>query len=149
MDEFSYLSHNAEQAGVTGVLPAVARIETGPISALRWGTESPRVVFLHGGGQNAHTWDTVVLGLGLPALAIDHREVWNRLYRYTLEDMPPERAFGRLKEFTFYFAKNFFFGHEMFKGIQKARNPEEIRAAADAFLAAGPQLSSSRGLPFS
>ena len=86
---------------------------------------------------------------GLPALEIDYLEVWNRLYRYTLEDMPPERAFGRLKEFTFYFAKNFFFGHEMFKGIQKARNPEEIRAAADAFLAAGPQLSSSRGLPFS
>ena len=29
------------------------------------------MVFLHGGGQNAHTWDTVILGLGLPALAID------------------------------------------------------------------------------
>ena len=28
-------------------------------------------MFLHGGGQNAHTWDTVILGLGLPALAID------------------------------------------------------------------------------
>jgi pimeloyl-ACP methyl ester carboxylesterase len=71
MDEFSYLSHNAEQAGVTEALPPVVRVDTGPISALRWGTESPRVVFLHGGGQNAHTWDTVVLGLGLPALAID------------------------------------------------------------------------------
>ena len=29
------------------------------------------MVFLHGGGQNAHTWDTVILGLGLPALAVD------------------------------------------------------------------------------
>jgi pimeloyl-ACP methyl ester carboxylesterase len=29
------------------------------------------VVFLHGGGQNAHTWDTVIVGLGLPALAVD------------------------------------------------------------------------------
>jgi len=86
---------------------------------------------------------------GLPPVPIDHREVWDRLYRYTLEDMPPERAFGRLKEFTFYFAKNFFFGHEMFKLIQKARNPEEIREAADRFMAAGPQLSPSRGLPFS
>ena len=28
-------------------------------------------MFLHGGGQNAHTWDTVILGLGEPALAID------------------------------------------------------------------------------
>jgi pimeloyl-ACP methyl ester carboxylesterase len=38
---------------------------------LKWGDDVPQVVFLHGGGQNAHTWDTVVLGLGLPALAID------------------------------------------------------------------------------
>ena len=28
-------------------------------------------MFLHGGGQNAHTWDTVILGLGVPALAVD------------------------------------------------------------------------------
>jgi pimeloyl-ACP methyl ester carboxylesterase len=28
-------------------------------------------VFLHGGAQNAHTWDTVALALGRPALAID------------------------------------------------------------------------------
>jgi pimeloyl-ACP methyl ester carboxylesterase len=71
VDEFAYLPQNAEQAGVSGPLPPVARIERGPISALRWGTEPVRAVFLHGGGQNAHTWDTVVLGLGLPALAID------------------------------------------------------------------------------
>ena len=29
------------------------------------------IVLLHGGGQNAHTWDNVVLSLGLPAAAID------------------------------------------------------------------------------
>ena len=46
-------------------------IESGPISALKWGDEPPQVVFLHGGGQNAHTWDTVILGLGVPALAVD------------------------------------------------------------------------------
>ncbi|MGI9124636.1 MAG: alpha/beta fold hydrolase [Mycobacterium sp.] len=71
VDEFIYLSENAADAGVSGPLPAVARIEDGPISGLRWGTDPVRVVFLHGGGQNAHTWDTVILGLGLPALAID------------------------------------------------------------------------------
>lgn len=71
MDEFTFLPDNAAQAGVTGPLPTVTRVEHGPISALRWGTEPVRVVFLHGGGQNAHTWDTVILGLGLPALAID------------------------------------------------------------------------------
>ena len=71
MDEFAYLPENAAQAGVSGPLPPVARIDRGPLSALRWGTEPVKVVFLHGGGQNAHTWDTVILGLGLPALAID------------------------------------------------------------------------------
>jgi pimeloyl-ACP methyl ester carboxylesterase len=75
LSEFSLLSENAEQAGVTGPLPDVERIEAdtpnGRISALRWGATPPRIVFLHGGGQNAHTWDTVIVGLGEPALAVD------------------------------------------------------------------------------
>ncbi|WP_418004123.1 alpha/beta fold hydrolase [Mycobacterium sp. PDNC021] len=71
LDEFGLLPENAEQIGATGPLPAVSRIEDGPISLLKWDTSEPEVVFLHGGGQNAHTWDTVILGLGLPALAID------------------------------------------------------------------------------
>ena len=71
LDEFALLAENAAQAGVTGALPEVSRVEHGPISALRWGSDPARVVFLHGGAQNAHTWDTVILGLGLPALAID------------------------------------------------------------------------------
>jgi pimeloyl-ACP methyl ester carboxylesterase len=68
--EFGLLHENAEQIGVTGPLPSVRRIDSGPISAIKWGDEPPQVVFLHGGGQNAHTWDTVI-GLGVPALAID------------------------------------------------------------------------------
>jgi len=86
---------------------------------------------------------------GLPRLEIDHAEVWERFYRYTLEDFPPDRAFGRLKEFTFYFSKNFFFGHEMDKGIQRAHTPEEIREAVLRFLATDPILSANEGLAFS
>ncbi|OBK93955.1 hydrolase [Mycobacterium asiaticum] len=71
LSEFDLLAENAEQAGVTGPLPPVERVHTGGISALRWGGSQPRVVFLHGGGQNAHTWDTVIVGLGEPALAVD------------------------------------------------------------------------------
>ena len=71
LDEFALLPENAEQIGTTGPLPTVTRIDDGPISMLKWGIAAPEVVFLHGGGQNAHTWDTVILGLGLPALAID------------------------------------------------------------------------------
>ena len=77
LSEFSLLAENAEQAGVTGPLPEAERVDLdipgtpeGRISALRWG-HTPRVVFLHGGGQNAHTWDTVIVGLGEPALAVD------------------------------------------------------------------------------
>ncbi|MDT5094595.1 MAG: hypothetical protein QOH60_3958 [Mycobacterium sp.] len=70
IDEFGLLEENAEQAGVHDI-PGVRRVDEGGISALKWGTDSPRVVFLHGGGQNAHTWDTVILGLGVPALAVD------------------------------------------------------------------------------
>ncbi|WP_322858230.1 alpha/beta hydrolase [Mycobacterium europaeum] len=75
LSEFSLLSENAEQARVTAPLPEVQRVEAGAgeskISALRWGGTPPRIVFLHGGGQNAHTWDTVIVGLGEPALAVD------------------------------------------------------------------------------
>jgi len=71
LNEFDLLAENAEQAGATGPLPEVQRIDAGPISALRWGGSAPRLIFLHGGGQNAHTWDTVIVGLGEPALAVD------------------------------------------------------------------------------
>jgi pimeloyl-ACP methyl ester carboxylesterase len=70
LDEFALLHENAEQAGVS-VIPSVRRIESGPISAIKWSDEPPEVVLLHGGGQNAHTWDTVILGVGRPALAVD------------------------------------------------------------------------------
>jgi pimeloyl-ACP methyl ester carboxylesterase len=75
-DEFAFLHENADEAGLPwNGPPSVRRVYTGTggqqVSALLWGQESPRVVLLHGGGQNAHTWDTVVLALGLPALAVD------------------------------------------------------------------------------
>jgi pimeloyl-ACP methyl ester carboxylesterase len=62
--------------GLSFVPPTVERVsvEVGPnqrVSALRWGTGEPELVLLHGGAQNAHTWDTVALALGRPLLAID------------------------------------------------------------------------------
>jgi esterase len=75
-DEFALLTENAEEAAVpAGTLQPVRRTTVstpaGRVSAIEWGDGRPQVVFLHGGGQNAHTWDTVVLGLGVPALALD------------------------------------------------------------------------------
>jgi pimeloyl-ACP methyl ester carboxylesterase len=50
---------------------AVATEDGRSISGLVWGEADPELVLLHGGSQNAHTWDTVALGLGRPLLAID------------------------------------------------------------------------------
>ena len=79
-DEFGLFHENVEEfdLAVTGP-PTVCRIETEvpdaggtrSVSALRWGDSSPELVLLHGGAQNAHTWDTVALALGRPLLAID------------------------------------------------------------------------------
>src|SRR3954466_6052028 len=41
------------------------------LSALVWGTGTPEIVLIHGGAQNAHTWDTVALALDRPLVAID------------------------------------------------------------------------------
>ncbi|HZE18030.1 MAG TPA: alpha/beta hydrolase, partial [Mycobacterium sp.] len=75
LSEFALLPENAEQAGVSGPLPGVQRVyvdrDDGKISPLCWGDRPPRVIFLHGGAQNAHTWDTVIVGLSEPALAVD------------------------------------------------------------------------------
>src|ERR1700712_4356830 len=75
-DEFSWLPENAAEAGVpAGRLLPVRRVGAGTahggLSALRWGDAPPALVLLHGGGQNAHTWDTVLAALGVPALAVD------------------------------------------------------------------------------
>ncbi|ORM33416.1 alpha/beta hydrolase [Williamsia sp. 1135] len=74
--EFDLLPDNANEIGLPpSPLPAVTRVGTEVdghlVSALKWTADSPRIVLLHGGGQNAHTWDSVLLALGVPALAID------------------------------------------------------------------------------
>ena len=76
-DEFSMFRENAAEWGLDWRgSPVVSRrfVEVSPgrrLSALVWGVGSPRVVFLHGGAQNAHTWDTVMLALGVPGVCID------------------------------------------------------------------------------
>ena len=75
-DEFALFHENAEEFGIpfTGP-PEVSRVtvETpgGAVSALEWGAATPDLVLVHGGAQNAHTWDTVALALGRPLAAID------------------------------------------------------------------------------
>ena len=75
-DEFAMFHENAEEYGIPYTPPAVRRegVDLGDgrrLSALVWGSAPPDLVFLHGGAQNAHTWDTVLLALGRPAVAVD------------------------------------------------------------------------------
>ena len=76
-DEFGMLGDNAAEAGLAlSALRPVTRksftlADGQTVSALAWGDAQPELVLLHGGGQNAHTWDTVALALGRPLLAVD------------------------------------------------------------------------------
>ncbi len=76
-DEFGLFHENAEEHGLSYDRPPVVRrvgVEVAPgraMSALVWGDGEPELVLLHGGAQNAHTWDTVALALGRPLVAID------------------------------------------------------------------------------
>jgi pimeloyl-ACP methyl ester carboxylesterase len=79
-DEFGLLHENAAEAGLEldpGAPPVVERVWiTGTpsgngLSAIVWGDGPPELVLLHGGAQNAHTWDSVALALDVPLVAID------------------------------------------------------------------------------
>ncbi len=76
-DEFGLFHENAEEFGLPYDGPPTVRREFvalpdgRTISALVWGTDDPEYVFLHGGAQNAHTWDTVAMALDRPLVAID------------------------------------------------------------------------------
>ena len=76
-DEFSMFHENAEEFGLPYDGPPTVRRESAEVepgrrlSALVWGDAEPELVFLHGGAQNAHTWDTVAMALGRPLVALD------------------------------------------------------------------------------
>jgi pimeloyl-ACP methyl ester carboxylesterase len=102
-DEFSFLADQAADAGIVGALPRGERLnltlEDGrTLSVLRYGDGPPVVTFLHGAGLNAHTWDTTILALGLPALAMDlpgHGDSsWRADAAYVARVLAPDVAAG-------------------------------------------------------
>jgi pimeloyl-ACP methyl ester carboxylesterase len=76
-DEFGLFHENASEHGLPFPAPPIVRrvdvrvSGARTVSALVWGQDPPEVVFVHGGAQNAHTWDTTIMALGRPAVAID------------------------------------------------------------------------------
>jgi pimeloyl-ACP methyl ester carboxylesterase len=76
-DEFGMLQDNAGEAGLAWTGPpavrrtAVSLPDGRLLSALVWGDGPSELVLVHGGAQNAHTWDTVALALHRPLVAVD------------------------------------------------------------------------------
>ncbi len=76
-DEFGLFHENAAEFGLPYVGPPQVKrefVEVEPgrrLSALVWGGGDPELVLIHGGSQNAHTWDTMAMALGRPLTAID------------------------------------------------------------------------------
>jgi pimeloyl-ACP methyl ester carboxylesterase len=76
-DEFGLFHENAAEYGLPYSGPPDVRrvdVEVSPgrkVSSLVWGTGPPELVLVHGGAQNAHTWDTVALAVDRPLVAVD------------------------------------------------------------------------------
>ncbi len=75
-DEFSLFHENVEEWGLDVEVPTVQRFFVAvdglrQLSGLRWGAGDPEMVLVHGGAQNAHTFDTVALALARPLIAFD------------------------------------------------------------------------------
>ncbi len=94
-DEFGLFHENAAEYGLAFDAPPTVRrvaVEVAPgrtLSALVWKNAEPELVLLHGGAQNAHTWDTVAMALDRPLVAID-------LPGHGHSDGPGPRAAGQL-----------------------------------------------------
>ena len=76
-DEFGLFADNASEVGLPYDAPPVVNRQfvvvddDRTVSALRWGSAAPELLLLHGGAQNAHTWDTMNLALQRPLVAVD------------------------------------------------------------------------------
>jgi tRNA-dihydrouridine synthase B len=64
--------------------------------------------------------------ISLPAIYVNFIDLITELFR-------PERRLGRLKEFTYYFAGNYKFGHLLSSRVQGSNSVEEARERANLF----------------
>ncbi len=78
----------------------------------------------------------------------DYLAIWRQMLAFVNEDFPPGKGIGRMKEFTGYFAKNFFFGHELARLSASAPNLVELEKRCVGFLEKNPQVALGRGLSF-
>ncbi len=75
-DEFALFHENIAEWDLDVTVPPVRRFFVAvdglrQVSGLQWGEATPELAMLHGGAQNAHTFDTVALALARPLVALD------------------------------------------------------------------------------
>lgn len=75
----------------------------------------------------------------------DLQEIWERHTRYVLEDFPEGKAFFRVKAFTRYFSRNFFFGHNLHSIALSSTSLDELRARTGEFFSRGPRVEDRPG----
>lgn len=68
----------------------------------------------------------------------DPAAVWDRLRACIEDDFTPAKAFLRLRDFTFWYARNFRFGHTLHAAAQHAPDLPALRTRALAFLQTAP-----------
>ena len=116
-------------------LHLVAYLEDKPVATGRLRVAEAQI------GRMAVVQPWIFAGIAAGKPAVDYRDIWRRYYTYVNEDFPPEKAIGRIKEFTTYFARNFFFGHDLYRAVLSSPTLDTARERAEAFLKAEPQLS--------
>jgi len=86
-----------------------------------------------------------VYGMDLPAPDVRLPRLYEEFVEALQERFQPERRLGRLKEFTHYFAANYFFGHHLAAKVQASESIEEARRHAAAFFAANDPAPPASG----
>jgi tRNA-dihydrouridine synthase B len=77
---------------------------------------------------------SALFGASLPPLVFRRKsDVFLRLARLLSEELPPPRDLYRLREFGVYFARNFKFGHQLWKRIHNAQSMAEAAEKTEEF----------------
>jgi len=74
-----------------------------------------------------------VYGLEIPEPNICLPQLYQGYVKALIQRFQPDRRLGRLKEFTHYFAKNYFFGHHLAAKVQASSSLDEAWEQAVAF----------------
>jgi tRNA-dihydrouridine synthase len=74
-----------------------------------------------------------VFGVDLPEPDINLPYIYHGFVEALEQRFRPERRLGRMKEFTHYFAQNYFFGHHLAAGVQSSRTLTEAWERAQSF----------------